>query len=163
MQSYRSTKASTCVAWVKVGTLQVSGPQGAGSLRLQGGEIWVLSSRLEEEGSWHDSWSLGQDGLKENRVYPNVRDSNHLRELCCFFSPKKLPWFSARSACRFVANPAQPTQITVQGIGLAAGQHCHSQLSACFFPSLSEVEVKDSCEIQSRFWASGHQKCRNMK
>jgi len=44
--------ASTCVAWVKVGTLQVSGPQGAGSLR-------------------------------------------------------------------FVANPAQPTQITVQGIGLA--------------------------------------------
>lgn len=55
MQSYRLTKASTCVAWVKVGTLQVSGPQGAGSLRLQGGEIWVLSSRLEEEGSWHDS------------------------------------------------------------------------------------------------------------
>ena len=33
-------KASTCVAWVKVGTLQVSGPQGAGSLRLQG-EAWA--------------------------------------------------------------------------------------------------------------------------
>ena len=55
-----------------------------------------------------------------------------------------------------MANPAQPTQITVQGIGLAAGQHCHSQ-----FLSFLSLFLRRGMDSALKFKAVSEQDTRN--